>query len=86
MNNLSENKAFNVFHTNIFSLQAKFGILQIVINNLDHQSSIVAMSETCTLQDNNSLFRPQNFDGYQPYYEKQENALKGGCGFYIKKG
>ena len=79
MNNLSENKAFNVFHTNIFSLQAKFGILQIVINNLDHQSSVVAMSETWTLQDNNSLFRPQN-------YEKQENALKDGCGFYIKKG
>ena len=35
VNNLSENKAFSVFHTNICSLQANFDNLQNLINNLD---------------------------------------------------
>ena len=47
-NNLSENKAFTVFHANICSLQANFDILQNLINNLDHQFSVVALYKPWT--------------------------------------
>ena len=46
VNTLSECKAFSVFHANICSLQANFESLLNLINNLDHQFSVVAMSET----------------------------------------
>ena len=45
-NNLLENKAFNVFHTNICSRQVNFDNLQSLISNLDRQYSVVALSET----------------------------------------
>ena len=57
VSNLSENKAFSVFHTNICSLQANFGSLQNLIYNLDHQLSLVALSETWSPQIKNSLPR-----------------------------
>ena len=84
VNNLSENKAFSVFHTNICSLQANFDNLQNLINNLDHQFSVVALYETWTPQNKNSLFKSQKLDGYQPYYGILGNSLKNGCGFYVK--
>ena len=46
VNNLSESKAFSVFHTNICFLQANFDNLQNLISNLDHQFSVVVLSET----------------------------------------
>ena len=79
-------KPLSVFHTNICSLQANFDNLQNLINNLDHQFSVVALSETWTPQNKNSLFKPQKLDGYQPYYGIQGNSLKSGCGFYVKDG
>ena len=67
-----------------FALQANFDKLQNLINNLDHQFSVVALPETWTPQNRNSLFKPQKLDGYKPYYGKQGNSLKSGCGFYMK--
>ena len=74
------------FHTNICSLQANFDNLQNLIKNLDHQFSVVALSETWTPQNKKILFKPQKLVEYQPYYGKQGNSLKRGCGFYIKDG
>ena len=79
LNNLLKIKAFSVF-------QQTLTICKNLINNLCHQSSSVALSEWWIPQDKNSLFRPLNWDGYQPYYGKQRNSLKTGCEFYIEEG
>ena len=70
-------QTFCAFQTNLDNLQN-------LINNLDHQFSVVALYETWTPQNKNSLFKPQKVDGYQPFYGKQAKSLKNGCGFYVK--
>ena len=47
---------------------------------------MVALPETWTPQNKNSIFKPQKLAGYQPYYGIQRNSVKSGCGFCIKDG
>ena len=63
VNNLLKNKAFRVFHTNICFFLANFVNLQNLIYDLDHQFSVVALSETWNPQNKSSLFKPQKLDG-----------------------
>ena len=63
VNNLSENKAFIVFHTNICPLQANFDNLQSPIIKLDHQFSVEALSEAWTPQNRNSILSLKNSMG-----------------------
>ena len=55
-------------------------------HNLDHQFSVLALSETWTLKNKNSLSRSQKLYGYQPCDGKQQNSLKSGRRFYINDG
>ena len=58
--------------------------IQTFIDNLDHPFSVIALSETWTPQNKNSLFKSQKIDEYQPYYGKQGNSRNRGCGFHKK--
>ena len=55
------------------------------IKNLEHNFTVMALSETWTSkQETNKPFPdPRN---YQPFYATQETTTKNGCEFYVKKG
>ena len=47
-NNLKLNKSenFSIFHSNICSLQGNFDKLEILLDNLEHQFDVIALTET----------------------------------------
>ena len=48
----SNNKNFSIFHTNVCSLQAAQEKLEPLINNLNHDSDVIALAETWTSEYN----------------------------------
>ena len=77
--------SFSILHTDICSLYANAEDLEMLINNLEHSFSVIALSERCTSkQETNKLF--PELRNYQPFNTTQGTTTKSGCGFYVKKG
>ena len=67
-NNLKLKKPehFSIFHSKICSPQANFDKLVILLDNLEHQFNVIALTETQLMKNNvNSI--PGVFSGYQNY-------------------
>lgn len=78
-------KTFSLMHTNIESLNANFDKLQYLINDIDFQFDIIALTETWNDENKKHLFQPGVLDNYYSYEGITGNSSKGGCGFYINK-
>ena len=67
-NNLKLNKSENssIFHSNICSLQGKSDKLEILLDNLEHQFDVIALTETWHMEENVN-FTPCILSGYQKY-------------------
>ena len=65
------------------SLQGNFDNLEQLLNNLECEFDIIALSETWHTVGNQN-FIPGLLTGYQNYEGVSGSTLKGGCGFYIK--
>ena len=67
-NNLKLNKSENlsIFHSNISSLKGNFDKLEILLDNLEHQFDVIALTETWHMK-NNVNFTPGILSGYQKY-------------------
>ena len=77
--------SFSIFHTNICYLYASAEDLEMLINNLENNFSVIALSETwSSKQETNKSF--PKLRNYQPFYAKQGTTTKSGCGYYVKKG
>ena len=81
--NKTNNTNFSVLHTNICSLQGNFDNLEQLLNNLEYEFDIIALTETWHTEGNQN-FIPGLLTGYQHYEGISGSTLKGGCGFYIK--
>ena len=77
--------SFSILHTNICSLYANGEDLEMLITNLEHNFSVIALSETWTSKQvtNKQLPEPRN---YQPFCATQGTTTKSDCGFYVKRG
>ena len=75
---------FSILHTNICFLYANSEDLEILITNLEHNFSVIALSETWTYKQVTSKQLPE-LRNYQPFYTTQWTTTKSGCGFYVKK-
>ena len=84
-NNLNLNKAenFSIFHSNICSLQGNFDKLETLLDNLEHQFDVIALTETWQTKENVN-FTPGILSGYQKCEGLAGLSKKGGCGVYIK--
>ena len=84
-NNLKLNKSenFSIFHYNICSLQGNFYKLEILLDNLEHQFDVIALTETWHMK-NNVNFTPGILSGYQKYEGLAGLSKKAGYGVYIK--
>ena len=57
----------------------------MLLYKLDHNFSVIALSETwSSKQETNKPF--PELRNYQPFYATQGKTTKSGCGFYVKKG
>ena len=81
--NKTNNTNFSVLHTNICSLQGNFNNLEQLLNNLEYEFDIIALTETWHTEGNQN-FIPGLLTGYQNYEGISGSTLKGGCGFYFK--
>ena len=79
-------KKFSILHVNICSINANSENLELLINNLDHNFDVLALSETWTPKDKQNLGKLNHITGYQKFYGTEGHTLKSGCGFYVKKG
>lgn len=59
---------FGAFHTNICSLQARSQNLQNLINNLEYQFGVTAVSETWNAEVKKQNLQYDSLEGYQPCY------------------
>ena len=68
INSLKSNKSenFSVFHSSICSLQGNFDKLEILLDNLEHQFDINALTETWHMEGDVN-FTPGILPGYQKY-------------------
>ena len=84
-NNLKLNKSenFSIFHSNICSLQGNFDKVEILLDNLEHQFDVIALTETWHMK-NNVNFTPGILSGYQKYEGLAGLSKKAGYGVYIK--
>ena len=57
----------------------------MLITNLEHNFSVVALSETWTSKQVTNKRLPE-LRNYQHFYATQGTTTISGCGFYIKKG
>ena len=57
----------------------------MIISNLKHNFSVIALSETRTSKQETNKPFPE-LRNYQPFYDTQRTTTKSGCGFYVKKG
>ena len=82
-NNLKLNKSENlsIFHSKICSLKGNFDKLEILLDNLEHQFDVIALTETWHMK-NNVNFTPCILSGYQKYEVLAGLSKKGGCGVY----
>ena len=74
---------FCILHTNICSINANSENLEILINNLEHNFDVLAVSETWTPKDKQFSPKFKHITGYQKF---EGHSLKSGCGFYNKEG
>ena len=74
---------FSLLHTNIQSLNHNFEQLEILINSLEYQFDIIALSEVWC-PDDKLTFNPGILQGYLSYQGTKGSSLKSGCGMYIK--
>ena len=75
--------SFSLLHTNIQSLNHNFEQLEILINSLEFDFDVIALSEVwCS--DDKLTFNPGLIQGYTPYQGTKGTSLKSGCGMYIK--
>ena len=67
-NNLKLNKSenFSILHFNICSLQGNFDKLEILLDNLEHQFGVIALTETWHMEKNIN-FTLGILSGYQKY-------------------
>ena len=84
-NNLKLNKSehFSISHSNICSIQENFDKLEILLDNLEHQFDVIALTETWHIK-NNVNFTPDILSGYQKYEGLAGLSKKGMCEVYIK--
>ena len=80
---LNKSENFSIFHYNICSLQGNFYKLEILLDNLEHQLDVIALTETWHMK-NNVNFTPGILSGYQKYEGLAGLSKKGGCGVFIK--
>lgn len=59
--------------------------LQNLINNLEHQFSVIAVTETCTPEGKKQNLQYDSLEDYQPYYRVKGKNLKRVCGFFVKE-
>ena len=85
INSLKSNKSenFSIFHSNICSIQGNFDKLEILLDNLEHQFDIIALTETWHMEEDVN-FTPGIPQGYQKDEGLVGLSKKGGCGVYIK--
>ena len=57
----------------------------MLITNLEHNFSVIALSETWTSKQVTNKRLPE-LRNYQPFYATQGTTTKSGCGFYVEKG
>ena len=84
-NKIKNRKTFSLMHTNIESLNSNCEKLQYLLNDIDYQFDIIALTETWNDEKNKHLFQAGILDDYYQYEGITGNSLKGGCGFYINK-
>ena len=83
---MEKNLNFSILHTNIYFINANSENLEILINNLEHNFDILAVSETWTPKDKQFSPKFKHITGYQKFCGTEGHTLKSGCGFYIKEG
>ena len=76
-NKLPVNKTFSQLHTKICSLQN--------ISNLGHKFSVIAVSKSCTPNNDKSDNKSKTREGYHNYHSLKGKSLKRGYGFYVKE-
>ena len=79
-------KNIGVFHTSICSLKANSEKLQNLINNQEHQFSVITVLETLTPEGKKQNFQHDSLEGNQPYYGVKGETLKSRCRFFVKEG
>ena len=67
------------------SLYANAEDLEMLINNLEYNFSVIALSETWTSKQETNKPFPE-LRNYQPFYATQGTTTKSGSEFYVKKG
>ena len=84
-NNLKLNKSenFSISHSNICSLQGNFDKVEILLDNLEHQFDVIALTETWHMK-NNVNFTPGILSGYQKYEGLAGLSKKAGYVVYTK--
>ena len=85
-NNLEKKLSFSILHTNIYSINANSENLEILINNLEHNFDVLAVSETWIPKDKQFSPKFKHITGYQKFHGTEGHILQSGCGFYIKEG
>ena len=80
---LPKKACFSLLHTNIQSLNHNFEQLEILINSLEFNFDIIALSEVWC-PDEKLTFNPGILKGYHSYIGTKGSSLKSGCGMYIK--
>ena len=68
----------SILHTNICSLYANAEDLEMLITNLEHNFSVIALSETWTSTQVTNKRLPE-LRNYQPFYATQGTTTKSGC-------
>ena len=76
--------SFSVFHTNIRSLKFNFEDLTYLLDHLDFQFDIVALSETWMPRSKLNSFTLPRLSGYHELEYNCGETLKSGCALYIK--
>ena len=57
----------------------------MLITNLEHNFSVIALPETWTSKQVTNKHLPE-LRNYQSFYATQATTTKSGCGLYVKKG
>ena len=59
--------------------------LEMLINNLEYNFSVIALSETWTSKEETNTPFPE-LTNYQPFYATQGTTIKSDCEINVKKG
>ena len=77
--------SFSIIDTNVCSLYVNAEDLEMLINNLEHNFSVIALSETWSSKQETNKLLPKLMN-YQHFDATQGTSAKSGCGFSVKKG